>query len=70
MTAQKITQGKSARARLGAAARRFAADRSGATGIEYILMGALIGAAVAAAVSVLRGSVSELYAGVAALFGS
>jgi Flp pilus assembly pilin Flp len=63
-------QRKSARARFAGAARGFVSDRAGAIAMEYILIGAILGAAVAAAVSVLRGSVSELYAGLAALFGS
>jgi Flp pilus assembly pilin Flp len=70
MTVREMMQTARVRARFGRAMRRFRANRSGAIAMEYILIGALIGAAVAAAVSVLRGSVSELYAGLAALFGS
>lgn len=70
MTVREMMQAARVRARFARAMRRFGASRSGAIAMEYILIGALIGAAVAAAVSVLRGSVSELYAGLAALFGS
>ncbi|ODR98250.1 hypothetical protein AUC69_10170 [Methyloceanibacter superfactus] len=67
---REMMQAARVRARFRHATRRFASNRSGAIAMEYILIGALLGAAVAAAVGVLKGSVSELYAGLAALFGS
>jgi len=68
MSARKTTQGKSARVRLDAATRRFAADCSGATAIEYALAAAILGIAVAASVSQLSGAISEMYGRVIALF--
>ena len=49
-------------------ARRFLADQQGATAIEYALIAAGIGAAVAATVYSLGATTKNFYAGLAAMF--
>jgi pilus assembly protein Flp/PilA len=48
--------------------RRFAADQAGATAIEYALIAAGVGAAVAATVWGLGTTLNGFYTSVAALF--
>src|SRR5207247_2596641 len=48
---------------------RFAHDESGATAIEYSVLAAGIGVAVAGAIRVLGGNVSALYDSIAGIFG-
>ncbi len=62
MTEREIKNQDSMWARFGAIARRFASDCSGATAVEYILMGALLGAVVIAGISVVTTPLSEIYA--------
>ena len=56
-----IARGKRLKARLGVAGRRFASDCSASVAIEYIVAAAIIGAGVIVGVSVLSGTVTELY---------
>jgi Flp pilus assembly pilin Flp len=55
--------------RLAAAARRFAADQSAATAVEYAVM-TFIAIAIVAAISALGGSVTAMYEQLKGLFGN
>jgi pilus assembly protein Flp/PilA len=48
---------------------RLAADERGATAIEYAMIAAGIGVAIAAAVTSLGSAVSNLYTSIASIFG-
>ena len=54
-------------ARLAATARRFAADRSASTAVEYAVM-TLIAVAIVAAVAQLGGTVTGMYETVEGIF--
>ena len=58
-----------AKTRFAAEAHRFASDSSGATAIEYALVAGVLSIAIAGAVSVLSGGVSDLYETIAAKVG-
>ncbi|HZN28046.1 MAG TPA: Flp family type IVb pilin [Xanthobacteraceae bacterium] len=49
--------------------RRLADDERGATAIEYAMIAAGIGVAIAAAVTSLGSAVSNLYTSIASIFG-
>ena len=53
--------------RLAAAARRFAADQSAATAVEYAVM-TFIAIAIVAAITLLGGSVTAMYEQLKGLF--
>ena len=50
--------------------KRFCADESGATAIEYAMVASGIGVVISAAVYSLGGNVKGLFTNVSALFGS
>ena len=49
--------------------KRFCADESGATAIEYAMVASGIGVAISAAVYTLGGKVKDLFTNVSGLFG-
>ncbi|MET0630098.1 MAG: Flp family type IVb pilin [Xanthobacteraceae bacterium] len=49
--------------------QRLAADERGATAIEYAMIAAGIGVAIAATVTSLGSAVSNLYTSIASIFG-
>lgn len=55
-------------ATLGAAARRFAVDRSGATSIEYAIMASAIAIAVIAAAVIMSDTIESVYSQLNAIF--
>jgi pilus assembly protein Flp/PilA len=54
--------------RLARTARRFAADSSGATAVEYAILAVLIAVAIAAIVFQIGGSVNSMFETVEGLF--
>ena len=66
MTKSKKTK---LRATMAIMRQRLAADERGATAIEYALIAAGIGVAIAATVTSLGSAVNTLYTSVAAIFG-
>jgi Flp pilus assembly pilin Flp len=69
MSTVNIVHQRNVPARLSATVRRFASDCSGAVALEYAIAAAILGIAVALAVSELSGAVSELYQHVIDAFG-
>jgi Flp pilus assembly pilin Flp len=57
-------------ARIGTTAAALAADRSGATSIEYGVVGAALALALLAALQALGPAVDALYLGIVAALGS
>jgi pilus assembly protein Flp/PilA len=57
-------------ARVALAARRFAADSSGTTAIEYALLGVLIAVAIVAAVNQVGDGVRPMFEQLAGKFGN
>jgi Flp pilus assembly pilin Flp len=67
MTMMKLVRGAAIPGRLGAAARRFAADSTGVTAVEYAVM-TFIAIAIVLAITQLGDSVGAMYERVQATF--
>jgi pilus assembly protein Flp/PilA len=69
MTQRGIAQAKNMRIGFAYTLRRFAADRAGATAVEYGLFLALVGLALAAGISLVGGGLVTVFTNLATALG-